>query len=314
VIRMNGNTGITLSDATEANRNPGYTEDEGCEVTLPFTTGLTRILLPAGSPIVKPSPMSPRLGCPGQRDIMIFEAELAYKPTTPKGDLVMLEWRGTTVERMSDGLHQVPAREVFDAVYLLSEGQIVAMDTLLAGDEIVLEPVGEFVLARGSSRVFEIACDIASDANLGNFVIEFADSAFLDLRDRELLTGIHPVLTGQDYPVQTAEIAIEAGGLSNSFVNWPNPFNPAGETTTIGFVLGEDAHVDIEIFTITGELVKKVCTNSFRSAGPHDQQDTWDGSDNSGHSVQPGTYFCRITARYGSGRTEDARRKVAVTR
>jgi hypothetical protein len=79
-------------------------------------------------------------------------------------------------------------------------------------------------------------------------------------------------------------------------------------------VLSEGAHVDIEMFTITGELVRKLSTGSFRSAGPQDEQDVWDGTSDAGRLVQPGTYFCRITARYGSGRTEEARRKVAVTR
>jgi hypothetical protein len=122
------------------------------------------------------------------------------------------------------------------------------------------------------------------------------------------------VLAGQDYPIHTAEIVLEEAGLASTFVNWPNPFNPDKQVTNIGFVLGEDAHVDIEVFTITGELVKRVCINSFRPAGSHDREDVWDGQDGSGHMVQPGTYFCRITARYASGRTEEARRKVAVTR
>jgi len=36
--------------------------------------------------------------------------------------------------------------EVFEAVYLLCEGLIVAADTVLAGEGVALEPVGEFVL------------------------------------------------------------------------------------------------------------------------------------------------------------------------
>jgi hypothetical protein len=203
---------------------------------------------------------------------------------------------------------------VFAAVYLLAHDRVVAMDTVLTGDAVVLRPADEFVLRQGTSEVFQIACDIAPDAILGNFLIGFEDSAFLSLQDRELEAGIHPVLTGRDYPILTAEVALEETGLANTFVNWPNPFNPARGVTTIGFVLGEDANIDIEVFTITGELVKTISSNSFRTAGSYDREDTWDGLDGAGHTVQPGTYFCRITARYGSGRTEEARRKVAVTR
>jgi flagellar hook assembly protein FlgD len=101
--------------------------------------------------------------------------------------------------------------------------------------------------------------------------------------------------------------------LASSFSNWPNPFNPGYEATTIGFVLEEEAHVDIEIFTITGELVKTIATGVHSPAGAHDDH-AWTGLNNSGHVVIPGTYLCRVTARYSSGRVEDVKRKVAVIR
>jgi hypothetical protein len=171
VLVMNANTGITLVDATDSSRNPGFTEDEACEVALPLMTDPTRILLPAGSPIVRPSGVAPRLGCPGQKDIVVFESELAYKPPTPKGDVVMLAWRGTVMERAHDGLQPVAAGEIFEAVYLLSEGAVVAVDTVLAGDGVVLEPEAGLMLERGSSRMFRIVCDLAPDATQGNYLI-----------------------------------------------------------------------------------------------------------------------------------------------
>jgi len=71
--------------------------------------------------------------------------------------------------------------------------------------------------------------------------------------------------------------------------------------------------VDIEIFTITGDLVKKVAYDSERSQGAH-QEDTWAGLNAENLAVLPGTYLCRITAAYASGRVESCRRKVMVIR
>jgi len=102
--------------------------------------------------------------------------------------------------------------------------------------------------------------------------------------------------------------------LSNSFVNYPNPFFPSRDDyTRIVYNLPEDAYVDLEIFTVTGEAVREIVTNVFQMAGAHDEY-TWSGINGKGRQVAPGTYFCRITARYVSGNVESHRRKVAVIR
>ena len=71
--------------------------------------------------------------------------------------------------------------------------------------------------------------------------------------------------------------------------------------------------MDIEIFSITGNAVKKVIMDAFKAAGPH-SEDTWLGINELGIDVVPGTYFCQITVRYVSGREEVYRRKIAVVR
>jgi flagellar hook assembly protein FlgD len=122
------------------------------------------------------------------------------------------------------------------------------------------------------------------------------------------------VIEGSDYPLSTVEVSLQTAGLENSFSNYPNPFVPSrGEVTIIAYDLAEDASVDIEIFSITGQTVKQVVIDAFREAGSH-QNDTWGGHNDKDLDVVPGTYFCRITARYVSGREESFRRKIAVIR
>ena len=129
-----------------------------------------------------------------------------------------------------------------------------------------------------------------------------------------MATTMYPRLNNESYPLSSAEISLTVASLKNSYTNYPNPFNPGiGQYTTIGYVLPEDAYIDIELFTITGEEVRRVANNSFRLAGSQ-QQDIWRGLNDRNFDVQPGTYYCRITARYISGRTEVFRRKVSLVR
>jgi flagellar hook assembly protein FlgD len=135
----------------------------------------------------------------------------------------------------------------------------------------------------------------------------------MDITDRDLATVIYPV-HNDSYPVKTVELSISSVNLESSYTNYPNPFNPMVDGyTTIGFNLSEAASIDIEIFTITGEIVSEIALNSDRLSGPH-QSDTWNGTNDVGFKVISGTYLCRITARYDSGRTEEFIRKIAVIR
>ena len=155
---------------------------------------------------------------------------------------------------------------------------------------------------------------IRPDAAPGNYVVRFDDSTCLRITDHNLATAVHPVLSGESYPFLSAEVSVSAVGLEASYANYPNPFNPdIDDYTTITYVLAEDARVDLEVFTVTGAAVRGVVLDAFRAAGAH-SDDFWYGVNDNGRVVLPGTYFCRITARYVSGRTETFKRKIAVVR
>lgn len=66
--------------------------------------------------------------------------------------------------------------------------------------------------------------------------------------------------------------------------NFPNPFNPS---TNISFSLPVDDHVNIQIFDITGKLVKEV-TNKIYKAGNHEIKIN-------GSNLSSGSYFYRLT-------------------
>ena len=67
--------------------------------------------------------------------------------------------------------------------------------------------------------------------------------------------------------------------------NYPNPFNP---TTTIAYSIASSSNVRLEIYSITGQLVK-VLVNETQSAGAYNLK--FDGS-----SLASGVYIYRLTA------------------
>ena len=72
------------------------------------------------------------------------------------------------------------------------------------------------------------------------------------------------------------------------FQNYPNPFNP---TTTIPFDLSEESRVSLEIYNITGQLIRTLISDIL-SAGSFSYE--WDARDNFGNKVASGAYIYRI--------------------
>jgi hypothetical protein len=71
---------------------------------------------------------------------------------------------------------------------------------------------------------------------------------------------------------------------------YPNPFNPV---TTIRFELPDPNRVKLEIYSITGQLVKTM-VNEAMPEGIHEF--IWNGSNKDGMQVKSGMYFYRINA------------------
>ncbi|MDD4050359.1 MAG: hypothetical protein PHR28_00490, partial [candidate division Zixibacteria bacterium] len=292
----------------------GQTPSGDCPFTFPVMSPTAGIFLPAGRPMVTPVSLPTALSFAGDTAVTLFRAQFDYQGTPLQGDLAVHALKGQMVRRTESGSTPVAASEIFRSVRLLIDGQTVAVDTVLAADGIDLTIDPDAVIPRGTDWPVTLTANIRASAPEGNYLIQFADSAFMDVLDRNLLSPVYPLVIPSIYPLAGMEIAITAAGLEESFSNYPNPFFPSrGEVTTVGYVLSEDAHVDIEIFTITGELVKTIASQAPRMAGPH-QSDQWTGANDNAHDVISGTYFCRITARYTSGKVESYRRKVAVIR
>ena len=79
------------------------------------------------------------------------------------------------------------------------------------------------------------------------------------------------------------------------FQNFPNPFNPE---TWLLYQLAADAPVNLRIYNIRGQLVRKLDIG-VQKAGSYRAQESaayWDGSDQLGESVSSGVYFYTMQA------------------
>lgn len=77
--------------------------------------------------------------------------------------------------------------------------------------------------------------------------------------------------------------------LNRKAQNIPNPF---ASSTTIKYYLSTEGNVSIVIYDKNGNKVKTLLDNVFQKAGTHTI--SWNGVDELGKKVSPGTYFYKI--------------------
>jgi hypothetical protein len=112
--------------------------------------------------------------------------------------------------------------------------------------------------------------------------------------------NLYITAVGQDYLPCIDTIAVQlqssigdnnGSGLplqTSLFANYPNPFNA---TTSISYALAAAGQVQLEIFDITGRMVKTLIDGN-QEAGSHNV--IWDGLNDQGKVVASGTYFYRL--------------------
>jgi hypothetical protein len=72
--------------------------------------------------------------------------------------------------------------------------------------------------------------------------------------------------------------------------NFPNPFNP---TTTIKFALSTDEIVHLNVYDLSGRMVKTLVNGPMAA---EDHEVIWNGKDDSGNRVASGVYFYKLVA------------------
>lgn len=94
-------------------------------------------------------------------------------------------------------------------------------------------------------------------------------------------------------------------------LNYPNPFTTSTDFYFEHNQFGELLETQIQIFTVSGKLVKTintyVQTSGFRSEGIH-----WDGRDDFGDQLAKGVYVYTLTVKNSQGNKAQKTEKLVI--
>src|SRR5207249_12222595 len=129
----------------------------------------------------------------------------------------------------------------------------------------------------------------------------------------------HDLLRADSGPI-TAQLDVETAFVDpnaqgGTVTNYPNPFHPPDQPTTIAYKLDDNAAVTIRIFTQSGDLVLHQTFDRGTAGGQAGlNQFVWDGRNGAHQLVASGGYLALIEAQ-GTGETlPGMRRKIAAVR
>lgn len=94
-------------------------------------------------------------------------------------------------------------------------------------------------------------------------------------------------------------------------LNYPNPFTT---NTTFHFdhnKAGETITVQVQVFTISGKLIKTLQTDAVTS-GNHFDQLSWDGRDDFGDNIGKGVYIYKVKVKSNSGKSAEEFQKMVI--
>ena len=91
-------------------------------------------------------------------------------------------------------------------------------------------------------------------------------------------------------PFMTTYVEEESQQEFFLYQNYPNPFNP---DTVIEYSLENESYVKLNIYNITGQMIRSLCAGHEKQ-GIH--RITWDGRDDSGNPASSGVYLYRLEA------------------
>ena len=189
------------------------------------------------------------------------------------------------------------------------DGALAPPRTFPAGPAPVALVLGDF----DADGRLDAALADSANRSIGIWVGR-GDGTFLKLGD--VPTDVGPValaiadMNGDGWPDLVC--ANHDGGTVQVFLNTstlaagslhlfsPTP-NPASGASLITFALSGSTSVRLELYDLTGRLVRRLVDGVVMSAGPHSV--TWDGRTDAGDLARSGTYYIRLRAGGGEATT-----------
>ncbi|HEY2956090.1 MAG TPA: FlgD immunoglobulin-like domain containing protein [Candidatus Eisenbacteria bacterium] len=167
----------------------------------------------------------------------------------------------------------------------------VAMSYLLVSGNGTLTPIDNVTAADGSARADFLSPRTPERDSLRASAAGFGAGA-----------GIEVTYVDPDAP---------AGSLTN----YPNPFQPSKQPTTISYKLSDQAAVTLRIFDQNGSTVlERTYARGGAGGSAGLNEVTWDGKNGKGETVSSGGYVLLVEAQGTGGTLHVIRRKIGVVR
>lgn len=154
---------------------------------------------------------------------------------------------------------------------------------------IDLTPIFNFNEGDHLRGKIEFSLQFPSEVEIGGSTIPCAD--FDDEQRHTLVVKAWDNANNSSTASVEVSIIHEEGLVLKEVLNYPNPFE---DETTFTFFLNRDAEVEVKIYTVAGQLIKKLeypfARNGFNMI-------EWDGRDEQGDTPANGVYLYKIIAK-----------------
>lgn len=164
-------------------------------------------------------------------------------------------------------------------------------------------------VAAGKTTSLKILVDVNSQASADSFRLAFASALSVNQGSVDCIAAANDP---SGFPMITDFAHIQKADLTETYSNYPNPFQPPRQTTCVAYYLPQPATVSLTIWTLTEDKVIGLIDDQSQSAGYYTQR--WDGKNGQGHLVASGVYLSRLWLRYADGSRTLLTRKIAVVR
>jgi hypothetical protein len=174
---------------------------------------------------------------------------------------------------------------------IIMEGTNILSETNWGDTKTIYCPVNN-LLNYNEEKTFRIFINLRDNAKEGIFSISVDKS--LDILIQKLdgaIVYIEP--KQQKFPYNSDTLNITGNDLKTSFINFPNPFNPLKEKTTIQYYLPKTSKVTLVIYDIAGRKVKEIVSGENQN-GRVLYKYLWDGKNSSGNLVLSGVYYIML--------------------
>ncbi|MBU8920778.1 MAG: hypothetical protein KOO63_02855 [Bacteroidales bacterium] len=296
-------SGIEAYDATSMER---FISVQG---EFPLTSGIAEITLPADGITFGAGSIMPSNVVPGEK-AGLFKLRFS-RDLSSEGSHVIVS--GFDIEFEDRYGIPIDPSAIIEDIIIENEGTDVGLTMEIVSGTTRISLVDPVMVEKGQSIVLDISAGISESTSIEALRAEIPSVSSIvcvdGVSDESVAVSLEE---GFALPFISGMAAVIAGETEASFSNYPNPFIASQEQTRITFFLPSESEVSLEVYTITGKLVKKIIDNESMMSGLH-QDIWWDGRNGRGEKVLNGVYY--LVLKTGAGGSEKVfRRKAALVR